>query len=426
MRVGRKAGSDLKIQIEGGLTLEGVARISGSKNAALPIMAATLLAAEGSSVLMDVPNIDDVSTLLLVLKNLGAHATLRNNELTVTASTLSSVQPPYDLVGQMRASFLVAGPLLARYGEVKIPLPGGCAIGSRPIDLHLKGFTALGATVDQGPGYVSIRACHLVGTSIYLDFPSVGATENLLMAATLAQGTTVIENAAEEPEIVDLANFLTAMGAEVRGAGTRRIRIQGVPSLHGAKHTVIPDRIEAGTFLMAAAATRGDVILQNVLGAHLAAVIAKLREVGCEIEESGRDIHLVMRSRPKPIDLVTLPHPGFPTDLQAPMMSLLTFAQGASVISETVFENRFMHVPELLRMGANIRIEGRTAIVHGQSVLYGAAARMTDLRAGAALVVAALGARGQSILYDPHHLDRGYENFEERLKQLGANIKRVD
>jgi UDP-N-acetylglucosamine 1-carboxyvinyltransferase len=332
------------------------------------------------------------------------------------------------LVRQMRASFLVMGPLLARMGKARVALPGGCAIGARPVDQHIKGFEALGAEVEVKLGYVEARTNgkRLQGTSIYLDIQSVGATQNIMMAATLAEGRTVIENAAKEPEIVDLANFLNAMGANVRGAGTDIIRIEGVDSLHGANHTVIPDRIQAGTFLIAAAISGGDVYVEGAISNHLKPVIAKLQEAGVQIEEDVAGIRAIGGPGTKALDLKTLPYPGFPTDMQAQMMALLTVLPGTSLVTESVFENRYMHVPELQRMGADIKIEGRTAMVAGVPYLTGASVRATDLRAGAALVIAGLGAQGETTVNEVYHIDRGYLSFEEKLRTIGADITRIE
>jgi UDP-N-acetylglucosamine 1-carboxyvinyltransferase len=324
----------------------------------------------------------------------------------------------------MRASFLVMGPLLARTGRAVIPLPGGCAIGTRPIDLHLKGFKAMGARIIYGHGCIEAMAGGLTGSSIYLDFPSVGATENLLMAACLAKGNTIIENAAEEPEIVDLVNFLNSMGARIKGAGTKVIRVEGVPRLSGAVHTVIPDRIEAGTFLTAAAITGGDMLVDNVICDHLKPVTAKLREAGVNVEEYESSIRVAGGEQLRPVDIKTMPYPGFPTDMQAQLMAVLSLAKGTSVVTETVFENRFMHANELKRMGARIKIEGRTAIVQGVPRLTGAPVKATDLRAGAALVIAGLAADGESEISNVHHIDRGYDRLEEKLRNLGADIRR--
>lgn len=412
------------IRITGGRPLEGRVRIDGSKNAVLPILAATLLA-EGETVLADVPWLDDVDTICRVLATLGATVTAEGPRLRVVVDRPLRSEAPYDLVRRMRASFLVLGPLLARLGRARIPLPGGCAIGSRPIDLHLKGFEAMGATVEVGNGYIEVTADDLRGARLYLDFPSVGATENLMMAATLADGETVIENAAEEPEVVDLANFLRRLGADIRGAGTRVIRVQGRSTLVGTAYTVIPDRIEAGTFLAAAAVAGGEVRLDNVLPEHLNPVLAKLREAGLEIREEVDGLRILAERRPRAVDVKTMPYPGFPTDMQAPFMAILSRADGSSVVTETVFENRFMHVDELKRMGARIKVEGRTAFISGVPQLSGAEVRATDLRAGAALVVAGLGARGTTLVTDIHHLDRGYLHLEEKLRSLGADVRRL-
>ena len=333
---------------------------------------------------------------------------------------------PYDLVRAMRASFLVMGPLLARMGCARIALPGGCAIGSRPIDLHLKGFAALGAEIEIGYGQIEARADRLEGARVYLDFPSVGATENIMMAAVLASGTTMIENAAQEPEIVDLANFLNSMGAHVRGAGTTVLRIEGVPELEPTTYMVVPDRIEAGTFMIAPAIAGGSLVIENVVSEHLKPITAKLRECGVTVNENDDGSMFVERNgRPRGVDIKTMPYPGFPTDLQAQFMALMTTCSGSSVITETVFENRFMHVAELMRMGAGIKIDGRSAIVEGQNKLLGAQVKCTDLRAGAALVLAGLAAEGQTEVSDIYHVDRGYENFHSKLASVGADIVRV-
>ena len=347
--------------------------------------------------------------------------------LKIDSRTITSWEAPYELVSTMRASFLVMGSLLARVGRAKISQPGGCAIGTRPIDIHLKGFEALGAKIEQGHGYIEATAPNgLVGTTIYLDFPSVGATENLMMAASMAKGTTIIENAAQEPEIVDLANYINVMGGKVRGAGTTAIRIDGVESMKGGEHTVIPDRIEAGTFMVAGAMTQGDIKVENVLCEHLKPLIAKLREAGAIVEEGINDVHVVGPKELQPITIKTLPYPGFPTDMQAQVMAMMCIAKGQSSVLETVFENRFMHVDELLRMGANIKTSGgRAALVEGVPKLYGCQVRATDLRAGAAMVLAGLVADGVTEVTDIHHIDRGYENLVEKLTKLGADIKRT-
>ncbi|PTQ54580.1 MAG: UDP-N-acetylglucosamine 1-carboxyvinyltransferase [Hydrogenibacillus schlegelii] len=410
--------------IEGGVPLGGTVRVSGAKNAALPILAAALLASE-SSVIEEVPRLKDVETMVEVLEALGARVAWDGDQVRVDARGPLSPEAPPALVGRMRASVLVMGPLLARLGEVRITLPGGCAIGSRPIDQHLKGLEALGAEVTVEHGFITARAKALVGTTIYLDLPSVGATENIMMASVLARGETVIENAAEEPEIVDLANFLNAMGARIRGAGTGTIRIEGVRELKGTRHTVIPDRIEAGTFMVALAATGGEGWIEGAITEHLVPVIAKLREMGVYVAEEEDGLHVVGNRLLKPVDVKTLPYPGFPTDMQPQFMALLSTVAGTSVVTETIFENRFRHVEELRRMGANIRIEGRTAVIEG-GALTGATVRATDLRAGAALVIAGLAAGGTTVVENVYHLDRGYERLEAKLQGLGARIRRVD
>lgn len=388
-------------------------------------MAASLLAAHDISVIEDVPLLQDVLTMKSVLESFGVVCTLEHNRLIIQANTIHSVHAPDELVGQMRASFLVMGPLLARMGKVRISHPGGCAIGTRPIDQHLKGFEALGAEVRVGQGYVEADVRNrLIGTSIYLDVPSVGATENIMMAATLAHGETVIENAAEEPEIVDLANYLNAMGARIRGAGTGTIRIEGVEHLRGTNHTVIPDRIEAGTYMTAIAITGGDAFVEGALAAHLKPVTAKLREMGVYVSEEENGIHVVATHPLKAVDIKTMPYPGFPTDMQAQFMAILSVAQGTSVVTETIFENRFMHVPELSRMAAVIRADGRTAVIEGGQ-LHGAKVTATDLRAGAALVIAGLAADGETEIHGLHHIDRGYVQLVEKLKGMGADIIRT-
>jgi len=404
--------------------LVGRVKIDGAKNSVLPIMAASLLTEE-RCILEDVPLLEDVYVACQVLRCFGSHVKISNNTVIIDNSNTYKGEAPYELTRKMRASFLVMGPLLARHGHAKISMPGGCAIGSRPIDLHLKGFSALGADITLGYGYIEAKADKLVGSKIYLDFPSVGATENIMMAAALARGQTIIENAAEEPEIVDLSNFINAMGGNVRGAGTGTIRIEGVDRLHGAVHGVIPDRIEAGTFMVAAAMTKGNVLLENALIDHLKPIEAKLKEAGAVIIDEGEGVRVIGPDRINPIDIKTLPYPGFPTDMQAQMMAMVTTAPGTSIITETVFENRFMHVNELKRLGANIKIEGRSAIVEGVSHLTGTSVKATDLRAGAALVLAGLIAHGQTEISNIYHIDRGYYRIEEKLAKLGANIKRI-
>lgn len=405
--------------------LRGNVRISGAKNSALPILAASLLGTE-DIILEDVPQLKDVEVMCEVLSSLGAKVEfLDKGVIKINSKNVNSYETPYELMSKMRASFLVMGPLLTRLGKTKTSLPGGCAIGTRPIDLHLKGFRALGAEIDVDHGYIGAYADKLVGDRIYLDFPSVGATENIMMAAVMAEGETIIDNAAMEPEIVDLANFLNKLGAQIKGVGTSTIRIKGVKELGGATHSIIPDRIEAGTFMVAAAITKGDVIVENVITSHIKPIIAKLREAGCEVWEEEDKVRVVGTDNLKAVDIKTLPYPGFPTDMQAQFMALMSVAQGTSVIIETVFENRFMHVDELKRMGADIKIDGRSAIVQGVSELMSAPVKATDLRAGAALILAGLKADGVTEISDIHHIDRGYENIEQKFAQLGAKIYRT-
>lgn len=414
-----------KIIVKKSAPLRGTVKIDGAKNAVLPIIAATLLA-EGKSVLKGVPNLRDVHVISDLLRHLGAEVTYEGTTLTVDASNITTCEAPYELVRKMRASFLVMGPLLARFNHTKISMPGGCAIGTRPIDLHLKGFKSLGAEVEIDHGFVEAKTEKLTGNKLYLDFPSVGATENIMMAAALAEGTTIIENAAEEPEIVDLANFLNEMGANVKGAGTNTIKIKGVESLKGAEHTVIPDRIEAATYMVAAAMTKGDITVENVLMEHLKPIIAKLRETGCEIIEMENAVRVIGPEVLKPIEIKTLPHPGFPTDVQAQFMAMLTIANGTAVVIETVFENRFMHVAEFNRMGADIKIEGRSAIVNGVDKLYGAKVNATDLRAGAALILCGLIAEGETQIGEIYHIQRGYVDIDKKIRALGGNIEIVE
>ena len=418
-----------KLIIHGGHELHGRVKISGAKNAVLPIIAATLLAQDKPCVLDEVPYLNDVCTIAEVLRQLGAKVDFNRQQHTlfVDSTVLKTVDAPYDLVRKMRASFVIMGPLLARYGKAKISMPGGCAIGTRPIDLHLKGFEALGAEIEIGHGFISATAPNgLKGTSIYLDFPSVGATENIIMAACMAEGQTILENAAQEPEIIDLANFLNIMGAKIRCAGTNVIKITGVPKLIGHNYTIIPDRIEAGTYMVAVAMTGGDIYIENAISEHLKPVIAKLNEAGVKIEEDIDGIRVSCNKRPKAIDIKTLPYPGFPTDMQAQFMAMLTIADGTGLVTETVFENRFMHVDELKRMGACIKVDGRTSIVEGVPSLNGCQVKATDLRAGAAMVLAGLVANGETEVSYIHHIDRGYDNLVEKLCGLGADICRVD
>ncbi|MBM7839550.1 UDP-N-acetylglucosamine 1-carboxyvinyltransferase [Alkalihalobacillus xiaoxiensis] len=417
-----------KIIVRGGNKLHGSVKVEGAKNAVLPVIAASILAERGASTIEDVPSLTDVYTMKEVLTNLNVAVDYNaDGRFVVHADRPLKTEAPFEYVRKMRASFLVMGPLLARVGRARIALPGGCAIGSRPIEQHLKGFEAMGATVEIGNGFIEARIDgKLQGTKIYLDFPSVGATENIMMAAVLAEGTTILENVAEEPEIVDLANYLNAMGGKVRGAGTGVIRIDGVESLHGAVHSVIPDRIEAGTFMTAAAITRGNVFVEGAIAEHMRPLVAKMREMGVEILEEESGLRVIGPEKLKAIDIKTMPHPGFPTDMQAQMMALLLKAEGTSVVTETVFENRFMHVEEFRRMNGNIKIEGRSAIVSGPTDLQGAEVGATDLRAGAALVVAGLVADGYTRVTELKHLDRGYVRLTEKLKALGADIERVE
>lgn len=417
-----------KLIVKGGNRLVGAVKTSGAKNAVLPIIAASILGTTPSH-LDEVPMLEDVHTISEVLKCLGlaVECSQEKNVLDIDSTEITSYEAPYELVRTMRASFLVMGPLLARIGKARISMPGGCAIGARPIDIHLKGFEALGVKIEQGHGYIEASAPEgLKGTSIYFDFPSVGATENIMMAASLAEGTTILENAAEEPEIVDLANYLNKMGAKIRGAGTDTIRIEGVDKLHGADYTIIPDRIEAGTYMIAAAMTGGDVIVENVLPEHQKPLIAKLREAGAVVEEDIDKVRVIGKNPLKAVSIKTLPYPGFPTDMQAQMMAMMVIAEGRSKVTETVFENRFMHVVELNRMGAQISTEGRSAVIDGPCKLTGCDVRATDLRAGAAMILAGLVAEGTTRIGDLHHIDRGYENIVAKLKNLGADIERVD
>lgn len=406
--------------------LKGTVRINGAKNAVLPIIAATLLA-DGVSTIKNVPNLRDVNVMSDLLRYLGAKVQYDGETLVVDASEVNETEAPYHLVNKMRASFLVMGSLLGKHQKAKISMPGGCAIGTRPIDLHIKGFKQLGVEVISDHGYVEATCEKLVGDKIYLDFPSVGATENIMMAAVLAEGTTIIENVAEEPEIVDLANFLNKMGAKVRGAGTNTIKITGVEKLTPAEHTVIPDRIEAGTYMVAAGMTKGDVMIENIIIDHIKPVVAKLREVGCIVEEMDDKIRVIGPEVLQPTNIKTLPHPGFPTDMQSPFMAMLCIAEGGkSTITETVFENRFMNVPELIRMGADIEINGKTAIVEGRETLTGSEVMATDLRAGAALVIAGLVAESETIVKNIYHIERGYVDLVGKLSMLGANVYKVE
>ena len=416
-----------KIIVRGGQRLYGSVKVEGAKNAVLPVLAATLLASDGKSVIRDVPTLSDVYTINEVLRNLNAEVAFDNNTVVVDASRVLKDEAPFEYVRKMRASVLVMGSLLARNGRARVALPGGCAIGSRPIDQHLKGFEAMGAKVKVGNGFIEAEVDgRLKGAKIYLDFPSVGATENIMMAATLAQGTTIIENVAKEPEIVDLANFLNKMGGNVRGAGTGTLRIEGVDVLFGADHNIIPDRIEAGTFMVAGAITGGNVLVQGAVPEHLSSLIAKMEEMGVTVIEEHDGIRVIGPEKLKAVDIKTMPHPGFPTDMQSQMMALLLRAEGTSMITETVFENRFMHVEEFRRMNADIKIEGRSVILNGPSNLQGAEVSATDLRAAAALILTGLVSDGHTRVTELKHLDRGYVDFHGKLASLGADIERVN
>jgi len=420
----------LKIIVEKSEPLSGVVNIGGAKNAVLPILAATLLTDE-PCIIEGVPALKDVDVMCQILSAFGAEVEqdIQGRRITTRAKNISADEPPRELMKAMRASIAVMGALLARLGAAKAVLPGGCAIGDRPIDLHIKGFESLGAEVELSQGEdedcVVARVKELSGAEIYLDFASVGATENIMTAAVLGHGTTIIENAAQEPEIVDLANFLNKMGAHIRGAGTESVKIEGVPKLHGAEHTVIPDRVEAATFMLAAAITRGSALINNTLPTHAIPVIAKLRECGVRVKEEGGGLLVdASAGELKATNIKTLPYPGFPTDMQPQFMAFLTTVSGASSVTETVFENRFMHIEELKLMGADIQEKGRRAFIHGGTKLQGASVRATDLRAGAALVLAGLAAEGQTTVRDVYHIDRGYEDLVGKLAELGARIRR--
>lgn len=418
-----------RIIVKGGNTLKGEVGVEGAKNAVLPILTASLLASDGKSELVNVPALSDVETINNVLSVLNAKINYNEKQqsVTVDASKDLSEEAPYEYVSKMRASILVMGPLLARLGRAKVALPGGCAIGSRPIEKHLKGLEALGAEIHQEAGYIYAEAPQgLVGNEIHFDFPSVGATQNIMMAASLAKGRTVIENVAREPEIVDLANYINEMGGDIKGAGTDTVIINGVESLKGVKHAIIPDRIEAGTLMIAAAITRGDVLVKGAIKEHMTSLVYKLEEMGVELDYTEEGIRVTAPEKLQPVDIKTLPHPGFPTDMQSQMMALLLTAEGHKVVTETVFENRFMHVAEFKRMNAQISVEGRSAKIEGKSALQGAQVKATDLRAAAALILAGLVADGETIVTELKHLDRGYVDFHGKLKSLGANIERIN
>ncbi|MBX8335171.1 UDP-N-acetylglucosamine 1-carboxyvinyltransferase [Staphylococcus aureus] len=418
-----------KIVIKGGNKLTGEVKVEGAKNAVLPILTASLLASDKPSKLVNVPALSDVETINNVLTTLNADVTYKKDEnaVVVDATKTLNEEAPYEYVSKMRASILVMGPLLARLGHAIVALPGGCAIGSRPIEQHIKGFEALGAEIHLENGNIYANAKDgLKGTSIHLDFPSVGATQNIIMAASLAKGKTLIENAAKEPEIVDLANYINEMGGRITGAGTDTITINGVESLHGVEHAIIPDRIEAGTLLIAGAITRGDIFVRGAIKEHMASLVYKLEEMGVELDYQEDGIRVRAEGDLQPVDIKTLPHPGFPTDMQSQMMTLLLTANGHKVVTETVFENRFMHVAEFKRMNANINVEGRSAKLEGKSQLQGAQVKATDLRAAAALILAGLVADGKTSVTELNHLDRGYVDLHGKLKQLGADIERIN
>jgi UDP-N-acetylglucosamine 1-carboxyvinyltransferase len=414
------------LQIWGRSPLRGHVAISGAKNSALVLMAGALLASE-PCVLRNVPALADIAGMGDILTALGVKLRQDRNTLEIDASHIAQTAAPYELVSRLRASFFALGPLLARMGSVQMPMPGGCAIGARPVDIHVRGLQQMGAEIYIEHGMVNAHARRLKGTKIYLDYPSVGATELLMMAATLAEGETILENAAQEPEVVDLADFCNAMGAKIYGAGTNTITIAGVSELHGTEYDIIPDRIEAGTYLMAGAVTPGsDITVSTVVPEHLTAVLAKLKEIGVQItQEDRKTLRVVSGENLRGTDIETMPYPGFPTDMQALLMSLLTVCEGSSIVAETVYENRLGHVPELVRMGANIRVKDKIAVIQGVPFLTGAPVAGTDLRAAAALVVAGLGAKGQTTVSGLQYLDRGYEHMEDKLRALGARIERV-
>lgn len=413
-----------QLKIIGGQRLVGEVRVSGAKNAALPILATSLLTAE-DLVLHNVPDLSDVRTMIKLLECMGVKVEREGTTVRLNAGNITSTKAPYELVKTMRASILTLCPLVARFGSAEVSLPGGCAIGARPVDQHIKGLRQLGANVEIEHGYINATATRLLGTRLFTDMVTVTGTENLLMAAVLAEGETIIDNAAREPEVIDLAKCLRAMGAQIEGEGSSEIRVQGVKTLHGAEHTVVADRIEAGSFFVAAALTQGDVLVTHCEPTHMTAVLDKLKEAGVQLNIGNDWVRVQMQGRPKAVSVRTDPYPGFPTDMQAQFMTLNCLADGTARITETIFENRFMHVSELLRLGAQIQIEGPTAIVQGVERLTGATIMATDLRASASLVMAALAAEGESIVDRIYHLDRGYESMELKLRQLGANIVRI-
>nr|WP_041659062.1 UDP-N-acetylglucosamine 1-carboxyvinyltransferase [Acaryochloris marina] len=422
--VSTKANSSI-LEVWGGTPLQGKVNISGAKNSALVLMAGALLCSEPCR-LRNVPSLADIQGMAKILKALGVKIKQDNDVLELDPTHITTTDAPYELVSKLRASFFAIGPLLARMGVAKVPLPGGCAIGARPVEIHVRGLKQLGAEVYIEHGVVHAYASKLKGAKIYLDYPSVGATETLMMAATLAEGETVLDNAAQEPEVADLANFCISMGAKITGAGTKTITISGVPKLHSTDYNIVPDRIEAGTFLMAGAITHSDILLSPVVPDHLTAVIAKLRSIGFQLTpDAQQGLRIQSKGVHTGTEIETLPYPGFPTDMQSIFMALLTLSEGNSVVTETVFENRLGHVPELVRMGADIRVKGNIAVIHGVPFLSGAPVTGTDLRATAALVVAALAAKGKTSIEGLQHLDRGYSDFEQKLRGLGARIERV-
>ncbi|CAH1076422.1 UDP-N-acetylglucosamine 1-carboxyvinyltransferase [Candidatus Nitrotoga sp. 1052] len=413
-----------KLVVQGGIPLRGEVRISGAKNAALPIMCASLLTSDVLQ-LSNMPDLHDVATMRKLLEQMGVKAAVQGDEMALHGAQVDKLEAPYDMVKTMRAAVLVLGPLVARFGEARVSMPGGCAIGSRPVDIHIKGLQAMGATIFIEHGYIHAQAKRLKGARILFDIVSVTSTENLMMAAALAEGVTVLENAAREPEVVDLAHCLIAMGAKIEGAGSHTIVITGVDRLHGAAHRIMPDRIESGTFLVAAAATGGSIVLLDTRADILDSVLEKLAEAGAHIRSDSESIHLNMTDRPRSVNVRTAPYPAFPTDMQAQFMALNVIAESSAMVVETIFENRFMHVQELRRLGARIDVEGNTALVHGVDHLEGATVMATDLRASACLVIAGLVAQGETVIDRIYHLDRGYEHIEIKLSQLGANIFRI-
>lgn len=413
-----------KLVVQGGIPLRGEVRISGAKNAALPIMCASLLTSDVLQ-LSNIPDLQDIATMRKLLEQMGVKVAVQGDEMALHGAQVDKLEAPYDMVKTMRAAVLVLGPLVARFGEARVSMPGGCAIGSRPVDIHIKGLQAMGAQIFIEHGYIHAQAKRLKGARILFDIVSVTSTENLMMAAALAEGVTVLENAAREPEVVDLAHCLIAMGAKIEGAGSHTIVITGVDKLHGAAHRIMPDRIESGTFLVAAAATGGSIVLRDTRADILDAVLEKLTEAGACIRSDSEGIHLDMTGRPRSVNVRTAPYPAFPTDMQAQFMALNVIADGSAMVVETIFENRFMHVQELRRLGARIDVEGNTALVHGVDHLEGATVMATDLRASACLVIAGLVAQGETVIDRIYHLDRGYEHIEIKLSQLGANIFRI-